>query len=715
MPNNRALIGSTLRGRMLRVLLLFAVLPLGVMAVYVSLSMRAATTDAARENLEDRAQLAAASVELKRAEFAAAVEALATNPIVISESATIEEQTEQLLIAQHTYPDLEDITLVDTNGVAITSTDFRFRGNWEGNAAYQQALTGAPGMSPPRWITSPPGRLVIQFTAPVIGSDGVTGVIAGQIALNRIWATLEAASIGEAGFVALLDANGNYLAHPDRDLVLARSSFGRSATGAANALDGGDADSLFWDEATVGATGWTAVAAQPKAEVHAAVNELLRNIALVAVATTLVAGVAAFWLSGKLTGLTERLSQSLARVTAGELQERAELSGLREFDGIAYQFNVMSESLHQSTTELRQSEERFRSLVAGASDVVTLVDAGGHLTYASPAADRVLGHRPETLTWTRMGDLVHEDDVDEVERKLRHVMATPGSSATAEYRLKQLDGSWRVIETVFTNMLDNPSVDGVVMNSRDISDRRQLEADVAAAKEFDRLKTEFVGLASHELRTPMTGIYGFASLLAASDELPEQELGWATRIEAESGRLTEIINDLLNVSRIESGELEFEHTAVDLGSLAEEVARPFLEQSEQHQITVEHDGAAVIAGDRGKLSEVISNLLDNAVKYSPGGGAVSVRVAATDEAVELIITDEGIGIPKAEIERLFTRFHRIARPGLETIRSTGLGLYLVKKLVEGMGGTVVVESRDGAGSTFGIRFPPLGEASERAA
>jgi two-component system phosphate regulon sensor histidine kinase PhoR len=706
------LIGNTVRGRLLRVLLVFAVVPLSAMAVYVSLSMRVTVTDGARDNLADRAQLAAGSVDLKREELAAAVDALATNPVLVSDASTAEERAEQLQIAQRIYPDLEDITLVDTQGVVIASTDFRFRGNWDGNVAYLRAVDGESGMSNARWITNP-GRLVVQFTAPVVGSEGVSSVIVGQIALDRIWATLEAASIGDEGFVALLDRDGNYLAHPMPELVLTRSTIGSSSlVQGVDAAPMEEADRFLWEEAAVGTTGWSTVAVQRRSEVQAAVNELLRNIGFVAAATILVAGVAAVGLAGKLNAMASRLSGALGRVTSGELDARATTTGLAEFDDIAEHFNTMAESLEQSTAKLTRSEDRFRSMVAGASDVVTLLDARGQLIYASPAATRVLGHVPEQLTRARITELIHSEDVVQLSDALRQVRTEAGASATVEFRLKQADDSWRTIETVVTNMLDNPSVEGIVMNSRDVTDRRRLEAEVVAAREFDRLKTEFVGLASHELRTPMTGILGFASLLAASDDLPPQERDWASRIEAESSRLTEIITDLLNVSRIESGELKFEREPVDLSSLTEEMTQPFIEHNARHEISIDAEAALVVDADRGKLAEVISNLLDNAIKYSPDGGAVLVQITETAGMATLAVSDEGVGIPEAELSRLFTRFHRIDRPELSSIRSTGLGLYLVKKLVEGMGGSVGVETSEGAGSRFVVQFP-LSEMSDR--
>ena len=153
-----------------------------------------------------------------------------------------------------------------------------------------------------------------------------------------------------------------------------------------------------------------------------------------------------------------------------------------------------------------------------------------------------------------------------------------------------------------------------VEDARSRLERGYIFTDETEALQVDRLKNEFVGIASHELRTPLTGILGFASLLAESEELPEAERHWAELIEHESSRLAKIVTDLLNVSRIESGELEAEEAPVPIGELIEGVVGTFRGASAEHQLRVEGPTDQVVRGDRGKLTEVLGNLVDNAIK-----------------------------------------------------------------------------------------------------
>lgn len=241
---------------------------------------------------------------------------------------------------------------------------------------------------------------------------------------------------------------------------------------------------------------------------------------------------------------------------------------------------------------------------------------------------------------------------------------------------------------------------------------RSLTLDIEQARELDRMKSEFVALASHELRTPLTGIYGFSELLAAPDVSEDERRAWAEHIRSEAERLTTIVEDLLNVARIESGTLGVKAERVDFNDIVETVLRTFESRADMHSIEVSGDPLVAVRGDRNKLVEVLGNLVDNAVKYSPGGGRVRIACERTDELLRVHVSDEGLGIPDDEQGNIFGRFTRVANPDTENIRSTGLGLYVVRELVTRMGGTIAVRSVLGEGSTFTFSVPLYTDAYE---
>jgi two-component system phosphate regulon sensor histidine kinase PhoR len=245
------------------------------------------------------------------------------------------------------------------------------------------------------------------------------------------------------------------------------------------------------------------------------------------------------------------------------------------------------------------------------------------------------------------------------------------------------------------------AVSGRIFAFRDISTERVVE----------RMKADFVAGVSHELRTPLTSIYGFAETLLRQDVLFGEEerrtfLGYIT---SESERLTGIVDQLLNAARLDTGDLQVNLAPTDVRTVIGEVVRA-VEQTPQahgHRFVVElPDDPLDVQADREKLRQVLANLVDNAVKFSPGGGKVTVDARPGLDAVEVRVVDRGIGIPEEEQRRIFTRFYRgesaTRDPGAG---GTGLGLFIAHGLVSAMGGHLWVESREGAGSTFGFELP----------
>ncbi|MBI2857243.1 MAG: histidine kinase, partial [Chloroflexi bacterium] len=233
--------------------------------------------------------------------------------------------------------------------------------------------------------------------------------------------------------------------------------------------------------------------------------------------------------------------------------------------------------------------------------------------------------------------------------------------------------------------------------------------DVTREREVDRMKTDFISVASHELRTPMTAIFGFTELLLdRSVELSAPHREWLRVIHGESKRLSDIVEDLLNISRIEAGRLTLKLEDVPLRPLADRIVEQLAPGHPRHEFRVDiPDEHATARADADKLHRVVYNLVDNAVKYSPKGGRVEIKTRAGDGPASLVISvsDQGLGIPAEEISRLFTRFHRVDRPETTGLRGTGLGLYIVKSLVDIMGGKVWVQSEVNTGSTFFVTLP----------
>lgn len=233
--------------------------------------------------------------------------------------------------------------------------------------------------------------------------------------------------------------------------------------------------------------------------------------------------------------------------------------------------------------------------------------------------------------------------------------------------------------------------------------------DITEMKMLDKMKSSFVAMASHELRTPLTAIKGFVSTLLIDPGFGDTErLEFYNIIDQECDRLTRLINDLLNTARIEAGEsLKPSYTEVDPNSLLEKVLMIQKQSTNRHTLRLEvPEPLPKFVGDEDKLDQVLTNLLNNAIKYSPGGGEIVLAARKLDGEVEFSVRDQGMGIPKEHLGKVFERFHRVDNEDNRKIYGTGLGLYLVKHLVESVHfGKIWVESEVGKGSTFIVRIP----------
>jgi two-component system phosphate regulon sensor histidine kinase PhoR len=337
-------------------------------------------------------------------------------------------------------------------------------------------------------------------------------------------------------------------------------------------------------------------------------------------------------------------------------------------------------------------KERSVAILANIADGIVAVDREGRVVLWNAAA--------ETITGVLAADALGKTPRQLLQRTLESVEGEdfPGDRFVSIRR-----GDDEVWLSVTEAIMRDPAgaVAGRIFAFRDISTERIVE----------RMKSDFVAAVSHELRTPLTSIYGFAETLLRQDILfgEEERRTFLGYIASESERLTGIVDQLLNVARLDTGDLQVNLTPTDVRALVEDVVGAAEEhaRSDDHRFVVDVPGEPIDAeADTEKLRQILAHLVDNAIKFSPGGGTVTVSARRADDTVEVRVVDEGIGIPEEEQRRIFTRFYRaesVARdPGAG---GTGLGLFIAHGLVAAMGGRMWVESREGDGSTFAFELP----------
>jgi signal transduction histidine kinase len=249
----------------------------------------------------------------------------------------------------------------------------------------------------------------------------------------------------------------------------------------------------------------------------------------------------------------------------------------------------------------------------------------------------------------------------------------------------------------------------------------ELQQRMTELEQLDKLKSRFLSMASHELKTPLTSISGLAQVLLrrmrrrleqgrpSDEEWWDEQHGHVQRLEllnSQTARLGRLIDELLDVSRIESGKLEFHWAPVDLATLVSEVAERLQMTTTTHTIQVKLDGVAEpLVADRDHLEQVLDNLVTNAIKFSPGGGTIRVVLEEVPAAVVLRVSDPGVGIPPSQLEAIFGLFYQAEDPVSRRTGGMGLGLYISKEIVARHGGRIWAESAPNAGSTVSVSLP----------
>ena len=394
--------------------------------------------------------------------------------------------------------------------------------------------------------------------------------------------------------------------------------------------------------------------------------------------------------------------------------ERLEALRLAE-QGRKEQLEIRESALESAVEALQDSEERYRRLVEGAPDAF-LVISERKVLYANPTAVKMFrAAGPHQLLGIDPLELVHPDDRELIRRRTEQVQ---GGRATepAEVRCVRLDGTTIDVEVIGQPItyLGQPADQTVV---RDITDRKRAEserqvasqrlAEISRLKELDRVKTQFVNTISHELRTPLTPIKIQLHIMkAAKDE--EQMRKARDTVERNIVRLSSLVDELLEVARIQAGTLKLAKTYLDLGATIGQAVDSFEDVARQNGVELrsELQPHVEVLGDAKRLQQVIYNLLGNAFKFTASGGRVSLRLTQLDGAAQVTIADDGAGMEPGDVQRLFEPFSQVHDTMEKTNAGTGLGLYICRGIIEGHGGRIWAESDGkGKGSRFHFTIP----------
>ncbi len=339
--------------------------------------------------------------------------------------------------------------------------------------------------------------------------------------------------------------------------------------------------------------------------------------------------------------------------------------------------------------------QRLLAILNSTGDAVIVTDAQDRILFLNPAAESAFGVEAATVRGLRLVEAIHEPTV------IRLLTAAPGATQAGEVPLPDGRTLYGGAAAILAN---DPRA--AASNGTHIVGRVAVLRDVSHFKELDAMKSQFVATVSHDLRCPFTYMRGYTTMLPMVGPLNEKQMEYIEKISAGIQQMTELIDDLLDLGRIEAG-VGLQRQLCVLGDVVTEVVDELRGQAAMHglDLQVEVKSQRASLADAGLLKRAVTNLLDNAFKYTPAGGSVLVGLEELAESLILYVKDTGIGIAPADQARLFERFYRVKRRDTLDIKGSGLGLAIVKSIAEWHGGRVWVESQLGVGSTFYMAIP----------
>jgi len=417
-----------------------------------------------------------------------------------------------------------------------------------------------------------------------------------------------------------------------------------------------------------------------------------RSLWLASALILLAGGLFVVLVSRNFSDRVDRLTAFSQRVAEGDFHTQGS-------DGTGDALDVLSDSLNQTAARLDRTirtltEERNLSsaILDSMVEGVLVVNAAERVVFANHSFVEILGMGVPPQSGSGLVECVRQTELIAAVRKV--LVGEPrvqSEIVTGTLRQRFFAATIASVRTTGT--------DGAVLVLHDITDLRKLE----------RVRRDFVANVSHEFRTPLTAIQGFAeTLLAGAIDDPQNRGRFLEIIVEHSRRLAQLTEDLLMLSKMDADRLEFETRRIPVGQFIEsciETAQPRARDKDLTLLVNLAQKVPDIAGDRRRLTEVLQNLLDNAIQYTPGGGQIMVSASSSDSEVVFTVSDTGIGIPLSEQPRIFERFYRVDVARSRQVGGTGLGLAIAKHLVEGHGGRIWVESEIGHGSQFHFSVP----------
>lgn len=541
--------------------------------------------------------------------------------------------------------------------------------------------------------------------------EDIQAVIIAKYNLKNLWESVLSTKIGDGGYAYVVDDRGNLVAHPEKDFLSKNKNL--SSTAAVQDVINNQFETR---QATseVGTTvintpketaraNWAVIVEEPVSSIFSSIDYFIRVCTIIGIVVSIMALVMSLIFRKQIVAPIQKLTIGAKKIGSGDFDHSIKLKNKDELQELATAFNSMGLSIKELVRDLSDKnitlnieQAKLNSILRSVSDGVIALNVRGEIISINPPAAKLVDKLPDELQGKKLDEIFHW--VHEAKK------FTPKLDKT---------GITHYTELLLSHGDDVSYLDLVVS----VIDRKDSELaviitihDLTPGRELDVMKLDFVAIAAHELRTPLTVVRGYLNLINASavHQLTIYNIENLQKAIIGADQLSSLINNLLNISRIERGEMDIVVNKLDLAATISQIVEQYQVTATLKEQTIEYSGPrkkVFVPGDVSAITEVVTNLLGNALKFTPVGGTVSVSLESDGNDAKIKVSDNGPGIPAALRTRLFTKFYRVERSLVAGNRGTGLGLYISKTIIDLHHGNIGLEPDNGHGSTFYFTLP----------
>ena len=427
----------------------------------------------------------------------------------------------------------------------------------------------------------------------------------------------------------------------------------------------------------------------PLSDIRNSIHHLTIVISLAVILTIILTGFATWLIVRITTRRIREVTRASREIAAGDFKQDIQIRSRDEAGELGKAFNEMTGNIRKLVESISTEQSKLETVLSNMADGVIVTDKEGNISLANHAAEKLFGFRAEAIISKTVIEVTHDHEIDNLAKRC----LARGEQLNSQIELTSAGKYLRVIAIPITGKV----LSGCLLLLQDLTEMRNLQT----------MRQELVGNISHDLRTPLAGIKIMVETLreGAIDD-KKAAIDFLTRIENEVDRLTQMVSELTELSRIEAGSVELKKEAVNLNELVNEAIMQLSPLANKQNITLNTVLSKTLPsakGDRDRISQTITNLIHNAIKFNRTSGNVTIITSSDDKAITVKVIDTGIGIPKANLPHVFERFYKADKSRANS--GSGLGLAIAKHTIEAHGGIIWAQSEEGKGSTFSFTIP----------